>query len=403
MSDSSPTPRSVTRRTRVSWGSRLGDAFKGIVIGLVLVVVGLVLLFWNEGRAVQTARSLAEAGSVVVSVNAGEVDAAREGELIHLVGPLDVPEPVADPEFEVSAEAAKLVRTVEMYQWEEERRTETRTQTGGSEERVTTYEYRPVWSDREIDSSRFELAAEHRNPPKPYGNREILAENARIGAFGVGDQVLRLLTADRDLPVDRGLAEGLADRFERPVSVSDGRLLVAQDPGNPQIGDLRISFAAAPTSEISVVGRQTGNRIGPYQTQAGDAILMAQSGTVPADAMIRAAERENTLMTWGLRLVGAAAIFFGFVMVFRPIAVVGDVIPFVGRLLRGGIGLVAGVATLVLAPLVIALAWLAYRPLIAVLVLVLGLAAAFGLQQLLARRAAEAEAAEPKDAQEGAG
>lgn len=386
MGNRGPRSTRYVRKTRVPWSSRLGNAFQGILIGLLLVVAALVLLFWNEGRAVQTARSLAEAGAAVVSVDAAQVDPAREGELIHVSGPLQVTEPVRDEAFGVAATAARLVRTVEMYQWEEQRRTETRTRTGGAEERVTTYDYRPVWSDREIESARFQYAAQHRNPPKPFENREVVARDARLGAFDVGRNILTQLPASDEVRVEAQAAEALAEQFEAPVQVAGGRILVGEDPADPQIGDLRISYTAAPVGPISVVARQTAESLAPYQTAAGDAILLAEAGVVPADAMLRAAERENMLLSWGLRLLGTGLIFLGFAMVLRPIAVFGDVIPLLGSILRAGTGIVAAAATAILAPLVIALAWFTHRPIVAVIILITGLAVAFAIQRLLAGR-----------------
>ena len=53
-----PDPFTVT--TNESWGSRLVNSIKSVIFGFVLFVVAFPLLFWNEGRAVQTARSLEE-------------------------------------------------------------------------------------------------------------------------------------------------------------------------------------------------------------------------------------------------------------------------------------------------------------------------------------------------------
>ena len=44
--------------SRQGWIERMGKAFAGILIGLILIPVALVVMFWNEGRAVQTANSL---------------------------------------------------------------------------------------------------------------------------------------------------------------------------------------------------------------------------------------------------------------------------------------------------------------------------------------------------------
>ncbi len=130
-----------TETTTKSWGQRISDSIKGILVGLLLIVVSVVGLFWNEGRAVQTARSLAEGAGLVVQGSSARVDAANEGKLVHVSGDTKVTAPIADPEFGVSLRALKLVRVVEMYQWKEEAKTETRKKVGGSEETTTTYEY----------------------------------------------------------------------------------------------------------------------------------------------------------------------------------------------------------------------------------------------------------------------
>ena len=44
--------------TNVSWFGRLKRSVGGLLFGLLLVLLMIVLLFGNAGRAVQTARSL---------------------------------------------------------------------------------------------------------------------------------------------------------------------------------------------------------------------------------------------------------------------------------------------------------------------------------------------------------
>lgn len=45
----------VTETTTESWGSRLGNSIKGVIVGLGLFVLGFPVLFWNEGNSVKTA------------------------------------------------------------------------------------------------------------------------------------------------------------------------------------------------------------------------------------------------------------------------------------------------------------------------------------------------------------
>ncbi len=58
-----------------SWFGRLRDSCMGIVFGLLFFVVGFPLLFWNEGRAVQTFKTLQEGAGSVVSIGAASVRA----------------------------------------------------------------------------------------------------------------------------------------------------------------------------------------------------------------------------------------------------------------------------------------------------------------------------------------
>src|SRR3954452_5853960 len=139
------------------WGSRLGKAVKGVVVGLVLFLVSFPLLFWNEGRAVHRAQDLEEGTKNVVSISADKADQANNGKLVHLTGKAEPKGTLTDPDFGVSVHAIRLTRTVEMYQWKEEKKEEKKKKLGGGEETVTTYNYNKGWSDDLQDSSKFKV------------------------------------------------------------------------------------------------------------------------------------------------------------------------------------------------------------------------------------------------------
>ncbi len=101
---------SFTETTSVSWFGRIKRSVGAVVIGLVLIVAMVVLLFWNEGRAVTTARSLDEGAAAVVSVDASGIDAAHEGKLVHVSGPVTTDAIPADPDFGIEAKGIRLVR-----------------------------------------------------------------------------------------------------------------------------------------------------------------------------------------------------------------------------------------------------------------------------------------------------
>jgi hypothetical protein len=377
---------SFTERTRTSWFSRIGKSFVAVLIGLILTVGASVLLFWNEGRAVQTARSLAEGRGLVIDVDAARVDPANDGKLIHVNGEVKAVAPLRDAEFGVSATGLRLIRTVEMYQWKEEKHTDRHTTLGGSEDSNTTYSYHQVWNGSRIDSSHFRRPEGHNNPQMRYTRTTFTARDATLGAFRPSEAALRLLPANQVVPVEQALADRLRGRISGPLQVTDGRLYLGAEPSQPRAGDHRISFTTVPNGPASFIGRQSGADFADYQTQSGDKLLMARSGLMSAPDMFKVAEDENRMLTWLLRAVGVFAMFFGFALILWPLSVIADVIPFIGSIVGGGALLVALMCTFVLAPALIAFAWLWYRPVVSIVVVVVGLGVAYGFRTLAARR-----------------
>jgi hypothetical protein len=374
MSDPGDTFTEVTSR---SWISRIGQSIVGVLIGLVMVIAAIVVLFWNEGRAIQTARSLAEGAGLVVDVDSARVDPGNEGKLVHISGDLTAPGRLSDAEFGVTAKGLRLVRAVEMYQWKEETKTETHQKLGGGEEDVTTYTYHRVWSDTRHDSSRFRHPDGHENPTMRYHRVDVIARDATLGAFHPGEQVLRLLPADERLSVDPAMVGSSSTRGGSPVQVVE-----------------RISYRLAPNGSASIIGRQTGTDLTEYQAKAGDQLLMATPGVASAAQMFKAANDENRMLTWVLRFVGAVLMFIGFALILRPLVVVADVVPFIGNILGAGVALVALGLTAVLGPAIIAIAWFAHRPLLSIAVIAIGLIVAFGVRTLATRRVQTASTAQ---------
>jgi hypothetical protein len=98
---------------------------------------------------------------------------------------------------------------------------------------------------------------------------------------------------------------------------------------------------------------------------------MLEAGTRSAESMFRAARVLNRVLTWIFRAAGFVFVFFGVLLVFRPIAVLGSVVPLFGSLLEAGLGLFSLGLAAVLSSVTIAVAWVFYRPLFGVGLLVI--------------------------------
>jgi Transmembrane protein 43 len=378
-------PDTFVETTSTSWLSRIGQSIIGVLIGLLLVIGSIILLFWNEGRAVQTERSLSEGGRIVVEVPSAPINPANQDKLIHVSGDAKAAAPIADSTFGVSVAALHLVRVADMYQWEESKHEETHKSLGGSEQTVTTYTYRKVWSDRTIDSQMFRHPDGHANPQRRYDRLSMTATDATLGDFRLDAVVLGLLPTSAALQLDPQAADTLKPRIP-DAQIVDGKIYIGADADSPQIGDYRISYAYAPVGPVSAIGRQSGSGIARYQTTAGDRLLMAASGQQSAADMFKKAERDNMILTWALRAGGVLAMWFGAFFVLRPLVVVADVVPLIGSVLAAGAGLVALAFAMIAAGVVIAFAWFWYRPLIALAALAIGLVAGLAVHRLGGRR-----------------
>ncbi|TVR02513.1 MAG: hypothetical protein EA398_07200 [Deltaproteobacteria bacterium] len=391
----------VTRRNVFQ---RLGDSIKGIVVGLIIFLLAFPLLFWNEGRAVKTAKSLSEGAAAVISVPASPVDPGNDGRLIHVVAPVEVSETLRDDVFGIEATGATgLKRTVEMYQWREDSRTETRTSVGGTEERVTTYSYRTEWSSTLNDSSRFNNPEGHRNPAQmPFPDATFRASSATFGDFRLSDSILSRFSNFENLSLTTEQLAAVPESIRNTLTVQDGLLYRGANPTAPQVGDVRIRFERAPAVESSIIGAQSGLGFAQYQTSAGRALLFVRTGNHTAEAMFADAMAANVAMTWFLRFLGWLMLFGGLMALFKPLAVVASVLPIAGSIVRTGSGIVAFLIATPIALIVIAIAWIVFRPLLGILLLILGIGLAVGLK-FVWKKAPPAEAQQQAEAVAAAG
>ncbi|MCP4626807.1 MAG: hypothetical protein GY850_25355 [bacterium] len=362
------TEESFTEVTSESWFSRIGGAIKGIVIGLVLFIAAFPILFWNEGRAVKRYKTLNEGAGSVISLAEASVLPDYEGELVHVAGKAVTDEIVADTEFDVAVNAIKLKRKVEMYQWKETKKSKTQKKLGGGKKTVTSYSYSETWSPNLINSSNFKKPSGHYNPDSmPYQSREFVAAEVSLGEFRLSRSLVSEITRTTPLPVaDLANIEGISN-----ASYHGNGIYIGNTPSSPQIGDIRITYRIVTPTDVSVVSKQMGNSFVAYRAEAGGTIDMLKIGIVGADLMFQQAQRSNVMWTWVFRVGGFILMLVGVAMILAPLSVAADVIPFLGSIVGAGTGILSFLIATPFAFLTVAVAWLRYRPVIGISLLVL--------------------------------
>ncbi|NCC24633.1 MAG: hypothetical protein EOM25_05435 [Deltaproteobacteria bacterium] len=363
--------------SKQSWFSRLSGSLKAVGLGVLIFLAAWPLLWWNEGRAVLTAKSLAEGAGIVVSVSANWIDPANEGRLVHVSGRAETDDTLTDPDFPAaSVTALRLDRKVEIFQWMEHQETTEKKNMGGSVERQTTYTYSRDWSSSRIDSSRFHQPSGHENPSSlPYEPFSLTATDVTIGAFTMPRSLTDKLPAS-----DTVRLEGMESKNTTRPRVVRGQYYIGANPDEPAVGDMRIRHTYAPQQDVSIIARQQGNSFGGYQTSDGRrTLLMLKPGLHDASSMFSAAQSANSTLTWLLRAIGFILMLAGLRMIFGIVGVLGDVVPFIGDVLRLGTGLISLAIALACSLLVIAMAWIFYRPVLGLALLTAAVAVFAGV------------------------
>ena len=359
-----------------SWFSRLFNSIKQMLFGMVLFVIAFPLLFWNEGRAVHREQDLAEGTSMAQVVSPASVDPEYEGQLVYTTGEATSADTLADDLFQISVEhALKLHRTVEMYQWKERKEEKTERQTGGSERKITTYNDDKGWYDETIHSPSFRHPEGHENPPhKPIDNRSIEASHVVLGAFTLPADLVGQINNYEPRPIAEDDRMKLNSELQGKYRVIDGRFYFGHSPENPTVGDARISFSVVNPTVVSLVAKQQQSSFTTYATHGNRTLYELKIGNFSKDEFFHQLSQENTLMLWILRLVGWIVMYLGLAMVMNPIKVLADVVPLIGSIAQLGIGIFAGLITIALSLVTIAIGWIFYRPILAAVLIIVAIA-----------------------------
>jgi len=379
----------ITETTHKSYLNRVGGSFGGVIVGLILFFGSFVALWWNEGNFVRTARGLDEGKGAVVQLDAPKVKAENDGKLIYLTGRSETSETLRDPVFGIGSQALLLSRNVEMFQWKETKETKSRENLGGSEDTVTTYTYSKEWSDEAVASSDFKEPTGHTNPGSfPYPQNQQVAQNATVGEFTLNESVIKKIGGEKAVSVSG------FDVATIPGSQLYGSYIyLGKVPATPEVGDVRVSFAAINPGDVSIVAQQNGSTFGPYRTKTSSTIELVSNSKRTSDELFTAAEQANDIMTWIIRGLGFGAMWLGLMLILGPLSMFFAFIPF----LRSVTGFLVGIATfvvaLVLGALTVALAWLFYRPLVSFVLIVGAVAIAWGIKvAILDKRKPQTEA-----------
>ena len=394
-----------TEVTTNSYGSRVKNAFGGIFTGIIMFIAGTVLLWWNEGNVVKEHAALNEMADVTVEMqDINKVAPDFEGKVIHATGEAITNDILADDQYPVKGNFTRLRRTVEYYQYVENKHEERRDKLGGGEEVVTTYTYERKWVDEPVNSGSF-------HDPQYQGVNGVLIEVpdaewtaavVNFGAYKIPDMFKGSIGTWTPCPLEgqEGVTAAAQDTTAKPMTADDSiaalreALAAAQraasapktkatdyqksgnvvyygsDMTTPHIGDVRITFEKVdPKNPVSVLAKVQGDSFAKYVAKNGKQKAFLYNGTVTAEEMYQSEHDSADMMKWLLRLLGFILVFAGLKGIFNFLTIILKVVPFLASIMNFGVNLVCGVIAFVWTLIIIAIAWLFYRPVLGICIL----------------------------------
>ncbi len=398
----------------IGYGTRLGNSLGGIGMGLLLFIAATALLWWNEGRAVKTDKMLNEAQGVTVEMESvSKINPEYDGELVHASAVATTNDSLVDKDFGIGATAISLRRRVEYYQWVEHSKTETRDKLGGKQEQVTTYTYSKEWVGSPVESSSFHDPAYQNKNYVLYTaeNQDQWAENVSFGAYKLNEGQIRSIRAQepvvlaiddqnmqawdkscKDIYIKYNGAGALKQQTTaQTAAVSDSvKTVVAdsipqenkkdydfvhqagnvlyfgQSANSPQVGDMRITFEKTVPAMVTIIAKVSGDTFKDYKAKNGKKFSTLRMGKQDVDEIYDSEHSANNITLWLFRIVGVILVISGLKGIFGILETILKVVPFIANIVGWGVGMVCSVVGVVWSLIVIAIAWLFYRPLLGI-------------------------------------
>ena len=383
------------------YGTRVGRSFKAIGGGIMLFCIGTALLWWNEGRTVKTAKMLEEAGGAYVEMeNPDKKDASLDGELVCGTAMATTQDSLSDSQFGVGAKAIALHRKVEYYQWVEHAKEQSEDKLGGKEVTTTTYSYSKEWVGSPVESASFhDPAYQKKNMVlTTVETSDQYAENVSFGAYKLNESLIRYISSREALPLTinpdllkelnkqaqtayqrfYGTKKAVNDTIVRDsvnkddleyVHQSANVLYFGRVPGSPEVGDVRVTFEQVVPAKVTVMAVVSGDSFKAFKAKNGKRFQTLVMGQKTGDEIIASEQDANDFWKWVCRIIGVLLVIAGLNGIFGFIETILKVVPFVAGIFGWGVGVVCTVVGIVWSLIVIAVAWLFYRPLLGIALL----------------------------------
>ena len=197
-------------------------------------------------------------------------------------------------------------------------------------------------------------------PAIPDSVRALLSDSAKA--------VLDSIQAIND-SINKAMANANNKKDLEYIHQASNVLYFGRVPGSPEVGDVRVTFEKVVPAKCTVMAVVDGDTFKPYKAKNGKRFQTLVMGKKSGDEIIDAEKEANNMFLWILRLVGILMVIGGLKGIFGFIETILKVVPFVAGIFGWGVGIVCTIVGIVWSLIIIAIAWLFYRPVLAICLL----------------------------------
>ena len=199
-------------------------------------------------------------------------------------------------------------------------------------------------------------------PAIPDSVRALLSDSAKA--------VLDSLQAVND-SIKKAMENAENKKDLQYIHVANNILYYGRVPGSPEVGDVRVTFEKVVPAKVTVMAVVDGDTFKPFKAKNGKRFQTLVMGKKSGDEIIEAEKEANNMILWALRIIGIMIVIGGLKGIFGFLTTILKVVPFIAGIFGWGVGIVCTVIGVAWSLIVIAIAWLFYRPLLGISLLAL--------------------------------
>jgi hypothetical protein len=243
-----------------------------LVIGGILILVFIPILWFNEWRDVELVKVYDEGKRICIEVKPDFINFTEDKELVYCTGQITTDETLIDPLFGIRMqEAVKMIRCVEVYQVYERAMTK-----GRGSGRRTDYHYDYVWSDKKIESSKFndeDYGSLNERVQFPLETCIFTADHVYLGKRKLTPEQIDMMCDFQEFSPPFAFKSNFTEELKQIIGnlgwvphiiMEDNAIYFKHNSDDYTVGDICVTFGFVPCDYVSLIAEQDGNSFKPF-------------------------------------------------------------------------------------------------------------------------------------------